>query len=242
MEAGVITSQNSVELKVLDGAINFFKYGFILVWIAVGAFFLWPQLPGVLSFEVSNFSLITTSDLGVILEPMRPVSERENVTAVLTYPSSSAEEIPGYYISGSFTTKDLRVVALQSYLRSKGSPMANHADLIVETSDVSGINYKTFVAISGVESGFGKVGYAARVGHNPIGWRGGPGGKFNIFASWNDSISFLIPRLSRGYGADPDPYVIQGVYCPPCEAAGTNEWANGVTRNLSEIEAFYQAL
>lgn len=238
----ILAYENSNEATTLNQVFSVLKYLFILVWVGVGVFVLWPQFSSVFDLELDTIASSEEDLRGLILEPMRPVSERSNISSVITYPTTSAEGLGGYYISGSITTKDLRVVALQRYLRAKGSPMATYADHIVRISDTSGINYKTFVSISGVESGFGKVGHAARVGHNPIGWRGGPGGKFNIFSSWTESINYLIPRLARNYGSDPNPFAVQGTYCPPCAAVGTNEWANGVTKNLNDIEAVYSAL
>jgi hypothetical protein len=224
--------------------ITYLKVSFLTTWVAVLAVFAWPLLkPGMGDvFNFPELAFAGAEDVGLILEPMKPITDRGFVATTVSFPTSPAQGVDGYYVSGSFTTKDLRVLALQRFLSSKGSPMAAHADTIVQVSDSSNVDYRTFVSISGVESGFGKVGHAARVGHNPIGWRGGPGGKFNIFGSWDESINFLVPRLARIYGSEPDPFLIQSTYCPPCGAAGTNEWAHGVTRYLNEIEIAYKTI
>lgn len=222
--------------------VKYLKVMFVVTWVGVIWVLLWPTVKPTLGSALSNLNFNTRQEVGLVLQPVRPVTDTDYIATTVSYSTSSAENIDGYYLSGSFTTKDLRVLALQQYLKSKGSPMANYADVIVSVSDASGMDYRTFVAISGVESGYGRVGQAARVGHNPIGWRGGPGGKYNVFSSWPESINYLIPRLARNYGTNPSPYDIQSTYCPPCGAVGTNEWANGVSRNLSSIAALYESL
>ena len=254
-----VEDQNSTkklkEYKKKSPVLFALKFLIASIWVGVAVYMLLPTflslrlslLPSTGSYAstvgtVSGASTINKGNLGLVLEPMRPLSERVFTSTFSAASNNAQESVNGYYISGSFTTRDLRVLALQNYLSSKQSPMAQYADLIVATSDEAGINYQTFVAISGVESGYGTVGYAARVGSNPIGWRGGPGGKFNIFSGWDESIRYLIPRLARGYGSDPDPFAVQSTYCPPCGAAGTNEWANGVASNKLKIQAYYDAL
>lgn len=50
--------------------------------------------------------------------------------------------------------RDPRAISLEKYLRKQKSPLASHADLLVERSDATGIDYKLVVAIAGLESGY----------------------------------------------------------------------------------------
>ncbi len=86
--------------------------------------------------------------------------------------------------------RDERAIRLETFLRVKGSYLADYTDLIVEQSDAYGVDYRLLVAISGVESGYCKVNF------RPFNCWG-----YGTYA-WNDpqhAITSYMASMYRGY-------------------------------------------
>lgn len=83
-----------------------------------------------------------------------------------------------------------RIALLESFLKSKNSPMAPYSRTIIKSCMPYGINYcRFFLSIAGIESGFGIKAY----GYNAWGW-----GKMK-FSSWNQSIPFIANAIASNY-------------------------------------------
>lgn len=142
--------------------------------------------------------------------------------------------------STGLSTVDPRVLAMRQFLISHYSPLYPYSETFVKEADKSGLDWRLVVSISGVESAFGNlIPYRS---NNGWGWRGGPGGAYSIFNSWNDGISHVTQRLAIGYGTDLTPFQIEPVYCPPCGANPQHSWANGVTRFMNELQYYLENL
>lgn len=137
---------------------------------------------------------------------------------------------------GNLVTSDSRVVALNRFLNEYGSPMAPYAEVFVQRADETGLDWRLVTAISGVESGFGRI--IPYNSYNAWGWRGGPGGDFSVFVSWEDGISQVTRRLAAGYGTTINPYEMEPIYCPPCGLNPEHAWANGVSRYMGQISDY----
>jgi len=171
------------------------------------------------------------------LEPLnaQTVLINNDYESILTYTSSNF-----YTSSTKFSTTDPRIIAMKKFLRDYNSPMESSAATFVTVADEVGLDWRLVASISGVESAFGRL-IPGKV-HNGWGWRGGPGGTYSEFETWDAAISHITRRLAIGYGTDLTPFEIEPAYCPPCYASPRHEWANGVTRYMNELKYYHDNL
>lgn len=102
---------------------------------------------------------------------------------------------------------------IENFLTSRNSPMASSSEQFVLAGKKYGVNPKLIVAISGIESSFGKKNIAL---HNAWG-RKAKGGGYNSYASWKDAIWDQASYLKRRY-FDRGLITVEQiapVYCPP---------------------------
>jgi hypothetical protein len=124
---------------------------------------------------------------------------------------------------------DLRTAKLARYLAARNSPLAHSAPTFVAEADRNGLDYRLLVAISGIESGFGRA--YIRPTHNVWGWGGGK----LAFNSFDEGIAVVSEGLRKNYlnrGAVEIEHIGR-IYCPPCNA----KWPNAVRKTMAEIEA-----
>ncbi|MBI4153395.1 glucosaminidase domain-containing protein, partial [Candidatus Woesebacteria bacterium] len=122
---------------------------------------------------------------------------------------------------------DYRVGILKAYLSKHNSPLAPYAGYLVAIADKYNIDWRLVVAISGVESTFGK-----RIPYNSYNAYGWANGAYN-FKSWEDSIELVTKTLREKYidrGA-PSIAKIARRYAPP-----SSTWAGKVKFFMKKIE------
>ncbi|PIY16900.1 hypothetical protein CO112_01500 [Candidatus Dojkabacteria bacterium CG_4_9_14_3_um_filter_150_Dojkabacteria_WS6_41_13] len=140
-----------------------------------------------------------------------------------------------YGIGSDIATQDGRAAALGKYLRDQGSPLAPYSSLIVGQADTFKLDWRLVAAISGIESRFCRVTPVDT--NNCWGWRGGPGGSWQVFDDYPMGIKVLTSRLALGYGIELTPYDIEPAYCPPCAASG-HSWARAVTQFMNGMTSY----
>lgn len=86
-----------------------------------------------------------------------------------------------------------RVSRLQKFLKSYNSPLEHYAINFVKASETYNLDYRLLVAISGVESTFGK-----RIPYNSYNAFGWANGKYK-FNSWEESIELVSKTLREKY-------------------------------------------
>jgi hypothetical protein len=122
---------------------------------------------------------------------------------------------------------DRRSVKLKAFLTAKASPLADHTKDFVFFADQFNIDWRLLPAITGIESGFGKV---IPVGsYNAYGWGNGK----IYFSSWEESIEVVSRALSEKYyqkGLD-TPEKIGPVYAPP-----SPDWAGKIRVVMNQID------
>ncbi len=131
---------------------------------------------------------------------------------------------------------DTRIIALRRFLQNHNSPLKDYTDVIVQAADKYNQDWRIIVAISGVESNFGKI--TKPNSYNAWGWRGGPNGDFSKFANWEQAIEYITKVFTQGYGQNPDPYSIYKTYCPPCSTA----WPDAVTKYMKQLSGIRQEI
>jgi hypothetical protein len=150
-------------------------------------------------------------------------------------------------ISTSHTNGDKRVVALLIFFQKYNSPMASSsvAKAFIDNADKNGFGdrWALLPAISGIESGFGKIIPRKRdhtPSYNAWGW-GGPG-NWHYFSSWEDAAAKISTGIARGYGAtNLNPERMMASYCPPCAKSG-GAWAKHVNMYIAELNSIYKSL
>jgi len=127
---------------------------------------------------------------------------------------------------------DSRVRILREYLEKYNSPLVPYAGTFVETADKYNLDWKLVVAISGVESTFGRE--IPNDSYNGWGW-GIYGDNMIRFSSWNEGIETISEGLRNKYmdkwGAK-DVYQIGKLY------ASSPTWAQRVEYFMNSIEDF----
>ena len=125
---------------------------------------------------------------------------------------------------------DNRVQVLTKYLAQENSPLTPYASTFVAQADMYHIDWRLLVAISGVESTFGKAVPCTNAwGYNIY------GNNMRCFASYPEAIRIISQDLRYKYmdqwGAT-DVYSIGRIY------AASPTWASRVTYFMNQIQAF----
>lgn len=134
-------------------------------------------------------------------------------------------------VLGIAETADARPIIIANYLKKYNSPMAPHADFIVEISDKYGLDWRLLVAIAQQESNLGKKIPASS--YNAWGWgihsRGSLG-----FSNWEEGIETVARGLKEKYidKGFITPEEIMSKYTP----LSNGSWASGVNQFIEELE------
>ena len=123
---------------------------------------------------------------------------------------------------------DNRSQILEEYLEKYNSPLAEYASEFVEAADAYGLDWRLLVAITGVESTYGK--FIPKNSYNAYGWANGA----YYFESWPDSIWHVSQALKEKYvdqGANTVDKIGR-IYAPPSPF-----WAGKVKRLMAKIDS-----
>ncbi len=205
----------------------------ILIWVALVAVFFAPISTFVNEKIVESLHPVAVS--GKTYELSKIDKEQFLLKSSTDY--SYAASIQEYDIGSDVAVMDGRAAALKKYLRDVNSPLMPYAEMIVKEADGFGLDWRLVVAISGIESRFCRITPANT--NNCWGWKGGPGGTWQIFETYEVGIKVLTARLSLGYGTKLTPYDIEPAYCPPCAASGHN-WARAVVQHMNQMSSYLE--
>lgn len=127
---------------------------------------------------------------------------------------------------------DKKAEILAQYLATHNSPLQYHAQDFVDASRIYHLDWRLVVAISGVESTFGKF---IPGGYNGWGW-GVYGNQAIYFSSWKEGIFTVSKGLREDYlnKGLTDPYAMNRVY------AVSPNWGYKVTYFMNDLDKFAQ--
>ena len=119
-----------------------------------------------------------------------------------------------------------RVERIRKFLIKKESILVDYAGVFVDKADEYDIDWRLVVAITGIESSFGKYNASP---YNGYGWGGGS----IEFSSWEESIDVVSRGLSVGYYKKGAKTIeeIAPIYCPP----NYKRWIEVVSLFMEEI-------
>ncbi len=223
------------KIKLQNLPILFLKTVVISLWFGFFAIIIRPEIGRIVIPRLIDFTEAQAeANEGVDLDPIIATSGSEfEETKSSLYSTKSGY---GQSIYGDLVTSDTRVVAMNRFLADYSSPMAPYAEVFISTADEVGLDWRLVASISGVESAFGRI--IPYNSYNAWGWKGGPGGSFSQFSSWEESASYVTRRIAAGYGTDSDPFAMESTYCPPCGMNPRHSWANGVSRYMNELSDY----
>lgn len=212
----------------------------LCIWFTFFIIFVKPEIGRIIIPRVIDFSeAYAQSNRGIDLDPILVSSlDGNDDSSSSLYSTRFGSSGGGIY--GDLVTSDTRVIALNRFLVDYHSPMAPYAELFVASADEVGLDWRLTPAIAGVESGFGRI--TPYNSANAWGWRGGPGGDFSRFETWDESIPYIITRIAIGYGTNMDIFVMEPIYCPPCGRTPGHPWANGVIGYMTELSEYRRNL
>lgn len=133
---------------------------------------------------------------------------------------------------------DLRVITLEDFFNSYGSPLEEYADDFIEASERYNIdNWQLLPAIAINETNGCQTGISYHQ-RNCWGWGGGPKNRIQ-FESFEDAIDTISYAMVSSYGNERmNPRDIQGTYCGPnCMEQGW-KWARGVNSYVKQINNY----
>ena len=118
---------------------------------------------------------------------------------------------------------------IDSFLSKHGSPLAGLGHVFVGAGKKYGVDPALVVAISGIESSFGKHAFKP---HNAWGWMSG-----NNWGSWEQGITAVTQGLSQGYIREglTTPEQIVRKYAPASDGNDEQRWAKVVNQYLGEL-------
>lgn len=204
-------------------------------------FSFWKNLALIIAFF-----LVTPITLGVSLFSLSSLNTREeilNIKAeeeaplVLADRTTSGAQVfaslPASFpsVSGSVISEDARPEIIRQYLEYYNSPLVNHAEVLVDASDIYGLDYRLLTAISQQESNLCKL--IPPGSFNCWGWGIHSEGTlaFNSFEEGIFTVSEGLKReyIDKGYTT---PEEIMTKYTP----LSNGSWAYGVDKFMSELE------
>lgn len=177
------------------------------------------------------FLIITPINLGVSLSLLGKSSFLQTVPAQTSSQLYAALPQTIGQVLGTFETDDARPIIIGKYLEKYQSPMAPYADLIVETSDKYGLDWRLLVAIAQQESNLGKK--APSNSYNAWGWGVHSRGTLR-FSSWEQGIETVAKGIKEKYidKGYTTPEEIMSKYTP----LSSGSWAFGVNQFIQELE------
>ena len=145
-------------------------------------------------------------------------------------------------VLSSYQKGDMRFIALRKFLEDNNSPLSPYADVLINSADEAGMDYRLLVGISAVESNLCKVPTQRLDSSLPTNncWGYGKNGsRFLEFNSFIESIQVVTRGIAKGYGSNPSPKQMQNVYCTSCTGSS---WRDQVNDTMNRIDYILKTL
>lgn len=147
-------------------------------------------------------------------------------------------EPPGKVVLGkSIVRKESRPLILKKYLEAHHSPLADHADYLIEAANKYDLDWRLLPAIAGQESTFCRT--IPEDSYNCWGWGVHSRGTLK-FNTWKEAIETVAKGLRENYldQGYQTPEKIMEIYCPRSVTEANGSWATGVKYFIWELENF----
>lgn len=197
--------------------LSIFKSSFFVVcFIFISAFLLFASAYSLSSLDSSKSR-----------EPQvkSATTDRSGVSVYASLPETKST------IDSQVIAADARVIIVQRFLQSYGSPLAEHANTLVSSADKYGLDYKLLPAIAMKESGGCKA--IPANSHNCWGWGIHSEGSLG-FDSYDEGIETVSSGLKEYY-IDLGYETVEDIMTKYAHKDSTT-WADGVNFYIDQIE------
>lgn len=187
------------------------------------------------------FVFLIVANLGITYSYVKKVKRLQSAGVILDeiesgYPTNdqfaqSAKPEDEQEIGDQIGVADARIANLKRFFRRYNSPLYEHAEYIIMTSDKYGLDYRLLPAIAMQESGVCRV--IPHGSHNCWGW-GIYGNTVTRFDSYPEAVDTVARGLKKNY-IDKGLVTasqIMAKYTP----SSNGSWANGVNQFLEALE------
>jgi hypothetical protein len=172
-------------------------------------------------FLERGYSAISQTQIAklALSEPVAPQVQAEETDYRVDYSSLDVVDV---------VDADERVNKLHDFLESKNSPLLPYSKLIVEQADLYDIGWTKIVAISAIESNYGR-----NIKENSFNaWGIMIDNQVHKFESWVEGIEYTSLLLSKRY-KETEIEALKSKYCPSDDCH--NEWVEIVMASSQEI-------
>ncbi|MCL5676224.1 MAG: hypothetical protein M1120_03820 [Patescibacteria group bacterium] len=201
------------------------KTALILGWCFLTILTLFISFTSIL--ELSQTANLDQTDKAMVSE-IKPANN--SYSMYMSLPNIAGE------VQAQVKTADARAEILRQYLLKRNSPLAPYADLIVNMSDLNGIDFRLPVAIAECESNLCQDGKYPENSFNCWGYGIHSAGTLK-FASFEEGITKVIAGLKKfkDMGYLTSIYKLMELYTPPSLEKG-GSWAKCVTHFMDVLQ------
>lgn len=145
-------------------------------------------------------------------------------------------------VTSSYKRGDTRILALRKYLELNNSPLSPYTDVLINSADEVGMDYRLLVGISASESNLCKI-PTQRLDsnlptHNCWGYAKN-GSRFGEYNSFPEAIQVITHGIAKGYGHNPSPKQMQNIYCTSCTGSS---WKDLVLDTMNQVDYIYKSI
>lgn len=185
-------------------------------------------------FWIGLFTILVVANLIIALQYVQKVKRVTAANTILNEIDSSYEFDQSFAnegVTAEVKLGDSRVANLKRFFRKYNSPLYDHAEFIVNTSDKYKFDYRLLPAIAMQESGVCRV--IPNDSHNCWGW-----GIYGTTVTRFDSYPLAIEAVSKGLKTG---YIDKGLTTPEQIMAkytpsSNGSWAHGVNTFIRALE------
>lgn len=193
-----------------------------LLWMLLFVFLIVANLAITYSYVKKVKRLQTAS---TILDEIESGYPANDMFAQSARPPGREEEI-----EEQISIADARVANLKRFFRRYNSPLYEHAEYIVKTSDTYSLDYRLLPAIAMQESGVCRA--IPHGSHNCWGW-GIYGNTVTRFASYPEAVDTVARGLKKNYI---DRGLVTASQIMAKYTPSSSSWANGVNQFMEALE------
>lgn len=181
-----------------------------------------------LTLIVSVVSLISLSNSTQTIDSSPNKSQSSSIPGAQIY-ASLPETFPS--VSGKIIFSDARIDIIKNFLSKYNSPLSEHSEFIVKTSDKYSLDYRLITAIAMKESGLCKI--IPEESYNCWGWGIHSKGTL-MFDSYDEGIETVSKGLKENY-IDKGFTTVEEIMTKYAHPDSTT-WADGVLQYMDQMK------
>jgi hypothetical protein len=183
-----------------------------------------------ITLGVSLFSLVSLKTSAIATQETVKNNQTASAFSGVQVYAALPAKLPA--VSGDVGATDARPEIVRQYLKFYKSPLVPYTDLVIQTSDKYGLDYRLLVAIAQQESNLCKV--IPPESYNCWGW--GINSHSNLgFDSYEESLDVVAKGLRTQY-LDKGYNTVEEIMSKYNPISPNGAWAKGVSQFMSDME------